>query len=62
MFRFLKAMYSTIPNFFRIWLGEGGKKLTPLIYILLVIFIITAVSNGSNLTDGIDGLATVFPL
>ncbi|MBP9743885.1 MAG: phospho-N-acetylmuramoyl-pentapeptide-transferase, partial [Saprospiraceae bacterium] len=40
------------------WMGEGAKKLTPLLYILLVIFIITAVSNGSNLTDGIDGLAT----
>jgi phospho-N-acetylmuramoyl-pentapeptide-transferase len=28
------------------------------LYILIVIFIITAVSNGSNLTDGLDGLAT----
>ncbi len=32
--------------------------LTPTIYILFVIFIITAVSNGANLTDGLDGLAT----
>ncbi len=40
------------------WMGSGAKKFTPLLYILLVIFIITAVSNGSNLTDGIDGLAT----
>jgi phospho-N-acetylmuramoyl-pentapeptide-transferase len=32
--------------------------LTPIIYILFVIFIIAAVSNGANLTDGIDGLAT----
>jgi phospho-N-acetylmuramoyl-pentapeptide-transferase len=32
--------------------------LTPTIYILFVIFIITAVSNGANITDGIDGLAT----
>lgn len=31
---------------------------TPLIYVLFVIFIITAVSNGANITDGIDGLAT----
>jgi phospho-N-acetylmuramoyl-pentapeptide-transferase len=31
---------------------------TPVIYILFVIFIITAVSNGANITDGIDGLAT----
>jgi len=29
-----------------------------LLYILVVIFIITAVSNGANLTDGLDGLAT----
>ncbi len=32
--------------------------LTPLIYILFVIFIIVAVSNGANITDGVDGLAT----
>ncbi len=32
--------------------------LTPIIYILFVIFIIVAVSNGANITDGIDGLAT----
>jgi phospho-N-acetylmuramoyl-pentapeptide-transferase len=32
--------------------------MTPIIYILAVIFIITAVSNGANITDGIDGLAT----
>lgn len=32
--------------------------LTPTIYILFVIVIITAVSNGANITDGIDGLAT----
>lgn len=31
---------------------------TPFIYVLAVIFIITAVSNGANITDGIDGLAT----
>ena len=31
---------------------------TPIIYILFVIFIIVAVSNGANITDGIDGLAT----
>src|SRR5690606_37020454 len=35
-----------------------GKWLTPLLYVLVVIFIITAVSNGANITDGIDGLAT----
>jgi len=39
-----------------------GKKnigfTTPLLYILAVIFIIVAVSNGANITDGVDGLAT----
>jgi len=39
--------------------GEKAVEwLTPLIYILFVIFIITAVSNGANITDGVDGLAT----
>lgn len=37
--------------------GETAKTATAIIYVLLVIFIITAVSNGANLTDGIDGLA-----
>lgn len=39
-----------------------GKKYinvtTPIIYIIFVIFIIVAVSNGANITDGVDGLAT----
>lgn len=39
------------------WLGEGAEKYTWLVFIPIVIFIITAVSNGANLTDGIDGLA-----
>jgi phospho-N-acetylmuramoyl-pentapeptide-transferase len=34
------------------------KTVTPIIYIIFVIFIIVAVSNGANITDGIDGLAT----
>jgi len=47
--------YSKISSF----AGEKAEKwLTPTIYILFVIFIITAVSNGANITDGIDGLAT----
>ncbi|QSB26594.1 phospho-N-acetylmuramoyl-pentapeptide-transferase [Flavobacterium circumlabens] len=37
--------------------GEGYEKWAWLIFIPVVIFIITAVSNGANLTDGIDGLA-----
>ena len=39
------------------WTGEGYEKWSWLIFIPFVIFIITAVSNGANLTDGIDGLA-----
>lgn len=34
------------------------KPLTWIVFVLIVIFIITAVSNGANLTDGLDGLAT----
>ncbi len=37
--------------------AEWSKTLTPFIFVLLVIIIITAVSNAANLTDGIDGLA-----
>jgi phospho-N-acetylmuramoyl-pentapeptide-transferase len=40
------------------WMGDGAKKWTWLIFIPIVIFIIIAVSNGANLTDGLDGLAT----
>ncbi|MCW5520069.1 phospho-N-acetylmuramoyl-pentapeptide-transferase [Aureitalea sp. L0-47] len=39
------------------WAGEGAKDYIWLIFIPILIFIITAVSNGANLTDGIDGLA-----
>jgi phospho-N-acetylmuramoyl-pentapeptide-transferase len=39
------------------FLGEGYESWAWLIFIPIVIFIITAVSNGANLTDGIDGLA-----
>lgn len=40
------------------WMGANYMKWAWLIFIPIVIFIITAVSNGANLTDGIDGLAT----
>lgn len=40
------------------WSGDNKKYLLPLLFIIIVTFIITAVSNGSNITDGIDGLAT----
>lgn len=39
------------------WISPGMKKYAWIIFIIVVIFIITAVSNGANLTDGIDGLA-----
>jgi len=39
-------------------LPASWRDYTWVLYILIVIFIITAVSNGSNLTDGLDGLAT----
>lgn len=39
------------------WIGPGAEKYTWIVYILIVTFIITAVSNGANLTDGLDGLA-----
>jgi phospho-N-acetylmuramoyl-pentapeptide-transferase len=39
-------------------LGEKAMKYAWLIFVPMVILIITAVSNGANLTDGIDGLAT----
>jgi len=34
------------------------EEYTYILYILIVIFIVTAVSNGANITDGLDGLAT----
>lgn len=40
------------------WMGDGSEKFTWLIFVLVVILIVTAVSNGANITDGIDGLAT----
>ena len=39
------------------WMGISKGSYTWVIFIPIVIFIITAVSNGANLTDGIDGLA-----
>ncbi len=45
--------YSTIVGF----LGEKKQKWGWLVFVIAVIFIITAVSNGVNLTDGLDGLA-----
>lgn len=61
-----KALLTTLPfvkdneiNYEKLvtWAGEDYKKYAWLLFIPIVIFIITAVSNGANLTDGIDGLA-----
>jgi phospho-N-acetylmuramoyl-pentapeptide-transferase len=46
--------YSKVVKF----LGDGYEKYTLVVFLLFVIVIITAVSNGANITDGIDGLAT----
>lgn len=62
-FKDIKALRTTIPFFknneleYEKLLGFLGEGMTPVLYILVVIFIITAVSNGANITDGIDGLA-----
>ncbi len=67
LFQEFKSTQTTIPfikdnEFDYAWLtpfnGKAGKIAGWVIYILVIIFVITAVSNGSNLTDGIDGLAT----
>ncbi|MBL4642319.1 MAG: phospho-N-acetylmuramoyl-pentapeptide-transferase [Flavobacteriaceae bacterium] len=39
------------------FLGEGYENYAWIIFIFVVVFIVTGVSNGANLTDGIDGLA-----
>jgi len=39
------------------WISPAAEKYTWIPYIIIVTFIITAVSNGSNLTDGLDGQA-----
>ena len=39
------------------FLGDDYQKYGWIVFIFIVVFIVTAVSNGANLTDGIDGLA-----
>lgn len=46
--------YSKVLNVF----GLKSVWATFLVFVLVVVFIVTAVSNGANITDGIDGLAT----
>lgn len=62
-----KSLDTTVPFFknnefnygdLLFWMDQSGKmKYEWIIFLFAVIFIITAVSNGANLTDGIDGLA-----
>ena len=40
------------------WIGDKATSLTWIVFVLVVIFVVTAVSNGANMTDGLDGLAT----
>jgi phospho-N-acetylmuramoyl-pentapeptide-transferase len=40
------------------FLGDDANKYAWIVFIPIVIFIVTAVSNGANMTDGLDGLAT----
>lgn len=63
----VKSTKTTIPFFknnefdYEYLVAFGGKhapKLAWLVFIIITIFIVTAVSNGANITDGLDGLAT----
>ena len=63
----IKSTKTTIPFFknnefdyayILAWLGDGYKKWAWIVFIPIVILIVSAVSNGANITDGIDGLAT----
>lgn len=65
--RDVKSTRTTIPFFkdnefdyawFTSWAGKYADELGWLLFVIVTIFIITAVSNGANLTDGLDGLAT----
>lgn len=40
------------------WMGRGAVVGGWILFVLVVIFVVTATSNGANLTDGLDGLAT----
>ena len=40
------------------WAGEHAETAGWILFILVTIFVVAAVSNGANLTDGLDGLAT----
>lgn len=63
----IKSTKTTIPFFknnemdyawFTSCAGKHAETLGWILFVIVTIFIITAVSNGANLTDGVDGLAT----
>ncbi len=63
----VKSTKTTVPfvknneldyKWFVSWAGEYADKLAWVVFILMTILVVTAVSNGANLTDGLDGLAT----
>lgn len=62
-----KSLKTTIPfvkdnqfNYYWLvsWMGKYSHKMAWIIFVPIVILIVTAVSNGANMTDGLDGLAT----
>ena len=63
----VKSLKTTIPflknnefdyNSLVQWMGDGATKYSWILFVFVVIFIVTSVSNGANMTDGLDGLAT----
>lgn len=63
----VKSLKTTIPfvknnefDYSRLvsWMGDSAASYAWIAFVLIVIFIVTAVSNGANMTDGLDGLAT----
>ena len=40
------------------WIGNDFENYAWVLFVLIVVFIVTAVSNGANMTDGLDGVAT----
>ncbi len=64
---YIKAPVTSVPFFknnrfdyrdLTSWMGEYGDTVAWILFGLVVIFIVTSVSNGCNLTDGLDGLCT----
>lgn len=63
----IKAAQTTIPfvknnnfdySYLTSWAGKHASTAGWILFVIVVIFVITATSNGANLTDGLDGLCT----